>query len=155
MNKEQRAALKARADELKTSKAATVAGPAVVQTVEAPAVPRKRGQYRPGASRQRTTPRSSRSPAATRSASVISKGSGAQGCRNVARRKRKERTGGRLPHGATYVKVYDAERQLWTGTLSIPGEAPLTARASGSFGTEVLLDGQYRERLSTAPAAPG
>jgi hypothetical protein len=55
---------------------------------------------------------------------------------------------GRLPNGATYHCVYDAARQKWVGTLTIPGEKePLvfSSEKSGVFRLLQILDGKFRQ----------
>ena len=59
----------------------------------------------------------------------------------------------RLPHGATFHVSYDAEKQLWSGTLSI-GELALAGETSGVFQLLALLDRKYRDwRDAQAQAA--
>ncbi len=53
----------------------------------------------------------------------------------------------RLPDGALYRKVYDAGKQHWIVTLTIPGMEPIWAVGSGSFRTECEVDRLYRESL--------
>lgn len=54
---------------------------------------------------------------------------------------------GRLPHGAVYHKEYDADKQQWRATLTIPGFPVFKATASGSWKAEFLLDGKYRDHV--------
>lgn len=54
---------------------------------------------------------------------------------------------GRLPHGAVYHKEYDADKQQWHATLTIPGLPVFEVFANGSWKAENLLDGKYRDHL--------
>jgi hypothetical protein len=77
-------------------------------------------------------------------------------------RDRRAEVKGRLPDGAKYEKVYDAERQVWKGSLTLYrlGLAYYHARheAAGSFQLEHELDNMYRgwlaEQANTKPADP-
>jgi hypothetical protein len=51
---------------------------------------------------------------------------------------------GRLPDGARFDVAYDAATEQWSGTLSIPGPAPITGAASGVMKLLQVLDGLYR-----------
>jgi hypothetical protein len=59
---------------------------------------------------------------------------------------------GRLPHGARFEVVYDAAKQQWTGSLTIPtpdGTAvAFSGSGSGLFPLLASLDTQYRATLS-------
>jgi hypothetical protein len=68
-------------------------------------------------------------------------------------RRKARRLKGRLPHGSEYRKVYDADRQQWTGMLIVPGGDPalegclfktFTGVEGGSFLLEHKLDDQFR-----------
>jgi hypothetical protein len=50
----------------------------------------------------------------------------------------------RLPDGARFDVAFDAAKGEWSGTLAVPGLAPLTASASGVFELLSVLDGMYR-----------
>ena len=56
---------------------------------------------------------------------------------------------GRLPDGSRYEVRYDATRQEWSGTLTVP---PLTFEGAGSglFALLAQLDSQYRATLEPA-----
>jgi hypothetical protein len=61
----------------------------------------------------------------------------------------------RLPDGAKFDVVYDANRTQWTGTLTI-GKKVFTGSAGGVFKLLSRLDQQYRESLPPAlPKNPG
>jgi len=59
----------------------------------------------------------------------------------------------RLPDGAAYLKTYDATAKEWTVTLAIPGVPTFTAKGSGSFRTETVIDAMYREWLAAQNGA--
>jgi hypothetical protein len=60
--------------------------------------------------------------------------------------------GGRLPDGSRFEVRYDAAKEQWSGSLTVPaaGGAPATFTGSGSNLFQLLasLDGQYRATLS-------
>ena len=65
----------------------------------------------------------------------------------------------RLPHGSRFTDLaWDAEKGVWTGTLTIPGSQPaseaasFTASATGVFRLLRILDDLYRQSLGAAPA---
>jgi hypothetical protein len=60
----------------------------------------------------------------------------------------------RLPHGATFMAVYDATAVQWTGLLTVDGKT-FEAQASGVFRVLTELDRLYREdtRPTAAPVA--
>jgi hypothetical protein len=55
---------------------------------------------------------------------------------------------GRLPHGSRYDVAYDAGKEQWCGTLTVPGLAPITAEASAVFKLLRRLDDLYRAAAS-------
>jgi hypothetical protein len=59
----------------------------------------------------------------------------------------------RLPHGSAFQSSYDAEKQQWTGTLTIDGRV-FSATVSGVFNLMRDLDAQYRQFLRDKTAAP-
>jgi hypothetical protein len=68
---------------------------------------------------------------------------------------------GRLPHGAVYLKTWDAEKGRWQGTLTIPGLPVFEGSETGSRKLESYLDGCYRnylkaqaEKQESPPVAP-
>jgi hypothetical protein len=65
---------------------------------------------------------------------------------------------GRLPHGATFHVVYDAEAVRWTGTLTVPqggiyNASVTTGEDSAVFALLMALDRAFR-RLPPEEAAP-
>ncbi len=56
---------------------------------------------------------------------------------------------GRLPHGARFHVTYDAVRQEWTGSLSIPDCPLFSGTASGVFYLLRRLDTFYRKWLES------
>jgi hypothetical protein len=56
----------------------------------------------------------------------------------------------RLPHGASFLAVYDAAAEQWSGLLTVD-ERTFEAQASGIFRLMTELDRRYRE--DTRPAA--
>jgi hypothetical protein len=67
--------------------------------------------------------------------------------------------GGRLPDGSRFEVQYDADKQQWSGTLTVPtatdgGEAAkFTGSGSGLFPLLSSLDRQYRATLPPSPEA--
>ena len=55
----------------------------------------------------------------------------------------KPQGGRRLPHGSNFNLTYDANKTEWSGSLTVPGMATLTAVASGVNRVMKLLDDQY------------
>ena len=51
---------------------------------------------------------------------------------------------GRLPDGSRFDVAWDEAKRQWSGTLAVPGLAPLTAAAPGVFKLLQILDGMYR-----------
>jgi hypothetical protein len=73
--------------------------------------------------------------------------------RNIANRAAKtpgapKHTEGRLPDGADFRVIYDANTQTWTGTLTIDGMEPFMDTASGVFRLLSNLDAQYRAAIA-------
>lgn len=57
----------------------------------------------------------------------------------------------RLPDGSRFDVAYDASKGQWSGTLAVPGLAPISAAASGVFKLLMNLDRLYRK--AAAPEA--
>jgi len=70
---------------------------------------------------------------------------------NKVQQPRTEKTPGRLPDGSQFEVRYDAAKEQWSGTLTVPTPqgAPLTFTGSGSglFPLLSSLDKQYRAAL--------
>jgi hypothetical protein len=58
---------------------------------------------------------------------------------------------GRLPDGSRFDVAWDEAKGQWSGTLAVPGLAPLTASASGVFKLLQILDRMYRATLAEEP----
>jgi hypothetical protein len=56
---------------------------------------------------------------------------------------------GRLPGGAKFEAVYDAEKREWTGSLSIPGFETFRTTVSGVFRLMRKLDWLYRDTAAS------
>jgi hypothetical protein len=56
---------------------------------------------------------------------------------------------GRLPDGSEHATIWNAERQEWTGTLSVPGFPVFHAKANGVFRLLSNLDDCYRNYLAS------
>src|SRR5262249_23328493 len=59
---------------------------------------------------------------------------------------------GRLPDGSRFEVAYDAAKQQWSGSLTVPtpggGTATFAGSGSGLFPLLAALDGQYRGSLT-------
>jgi hypothetical protein len=59
---------------------------------------------------------------------------------------------GRLPDGSRFEVSYDASKERWSGTLTVPtpggASATFTGSGSGLFPLLATLDGQYRATLT-------
>lgn len=72
-------------------------------------------------------------------------------CQNKDRQeknRRKRTDKGRLPDGATFHVVYDAETQTWAGTLTV-GVETFEAKTSAVFHLLGILDTKFREASKT------
>jgi hypothetical protein len=61
----------------------------------------------------------------------------------------------RLPDGAAFAVCYDAARQCWTGTLTIPGLPVFQGTQSGVFRLLHFLDQQYGQLVQQEAPADG
>ena len=57
----------------------------------------------------------------------------------------------RLPHGSRFDVAYDAGKGEWSGTLAVPGLAPVAASASAVFKLLRRLDDLYRQATADKP----
>ena len=57
---------------------------------------------------------------------------------------------GRLPNGSRFDDTWDEAKGQWSGSVAVPGLAPLTAAASGVFKLLQILDGMYRATVREA-----
>ena len=61
----------------------------------------------------------------------------------------------RLPHGSRFDVAYDAGKEEWSGTLAVPGLAPIAASASAVFKLQRRLDDLYRAAAAEKPDGGG
>ena len=65
----------------------------------------------------------------------------------------KAANGGRLPDASAFAVRFDATKNEWSGTLTIPGVEPFSGSASGLFRLLEKLDRHYRQTLAPPPEA--
>lgn len=56
----------------------------------------------------------------------------------------------RLPDGSRYETLYDGKSETWSGTLTVPGHNPFTAKKSAVHKLLTELDQMYRRSIQPA-----